>query len=80
MTNAGGAAGSKADDPANKPIDHDNAAGDEHKAPEKPGEKIEMKKLFGKSLGTVASLSKLLPTGTTLAFQTMAPAFTKGGE
>ncbi|PUZ43835.1 hypothetical protein GQ55_8G039100 [Panicum hallii var. hallii] len=43
-----------------------------------PGEK--MKQLFGKSLGTVASLSKLLPTGTTLAFQTMAPAFTKGGE
>ncbi|RLM58008.1 uncharacterized protein C2845_PM18G01400 [Panicum miliaceum] len=39
-----------------------------------------MKQLFGKSLGTVASLSKLLPTGTTLAFQTMAPAFTKGGE
>ncbi|KAG2555956.1 uncharacterized protein LOC120686860 [Panicum virgatum] len=43
-----------------------------------PGEK--MKQLFDKSLGTVASLSKLLPTGTTLAFQTMAPAFTKGGE
>ncbi|RLM69891.1 uncharacterized protein C2845_PM17G02960 [Panicum miliaceum] len=36
--------------------------------------------LFDKSLGTVANLSKLLPTGTTLAFQTMAPAFTKGGE
>ncbi|KAG2560289.1 hypothetical protein PVAP13_8KG053100 [Panicum virgatum] len=35
---------------------------------------------FDKSLGAVANLSKLLPTGTTLAFQTMAPAFTKGGE
>ncbi|OEL21802.1 hypothetical protein BAE44_0017179 [Dichanthelium oligosanthes] len=31
------------------------------------------------SLGTAAGLSKLLPTGTTLAFQAMAPSFTRGG-
>jgi hypothetical protein len=31
-------------------------------------------------MGTVASLSKLLPTGTTLAFETMAPPFTRGGQ
>ena len=42
MTNAGGATGSKADDPANKPIDH--AAGNEHKEADKPAEK--MKELF----------------------------------
>ncbi|CAN6380694.1 unnamed protein product [Urochloa humidicola] len=39
-----------------------------------------MKRAMDKSLGTVESLSKLLPTGTTLAFQTMAPSFTKGGQ
>jgi hypothetical protein len=33
-----------------------------------------------KSLGSAANLSKLLPIGTTLAFRTMALAFTKGGE
>jgi hypothetical protein len=37
-------------------------------------------RFFDKSLWTAASLSKLLPTGTTLAFQTMAPSFTKGGQ
>ncbi|KAF8759295.1 hypothetical protein HU200_010333 [Digitaria exilis] len=31
-------------------------------------------------MGTVAGLRKLLPAGTTLAFETMAPAFTRGGE
>ncbi|KAJ1254470.1 hypothetical protein BS78_K058700 [Paspalum vaginatum] len=36
--------------------------------------------VFDRSLGTAAGLSKLLPTGTTLAFQTMAPSFTNGGE
>ena len=35
--------------------------------------------IFDKTLGTAAGLSKLLPTGTTLAFQTMAPSFTRGG-
>ena len=35
--------------------------------------------IFDKLLGTAAGLSKLLPTGTTLAFQTMAPSFTRGG-
>nr|CAB3491004.1 unnamed protein product [Digitaria exilis] len=34
---------------------------------------------FDKSIGTAADLSKLLPTGTTMAFQTMAPSFTRGG-
>ncbi|KAF8641948.1 hypothetical protein HU200_067663 [Digitaria exilis] len=34
---------------------------------------------FDKSIGTAAGLSKLLPTGTTMAFQTMAPSFTRGG-
>jgi hypothetical protein len=48
---------------------------------EKPnGEAKNMKTwLVDKSLGSAANLSKLLPTGTTLAFETMAPAFTKGG-
>uniref|UniRef100_A0ACD5Z7A2 Uncharacterized protein n=1 Tax=Avena sativa TaxID=4498 RepID=A0ACD5Z7A2_AVESA len=44
------------------------------------GDRKTGRRLFDKSLGTAASLSKLLPTGTTLAFQTMAPSFTKGGE
>nr|CAB3454201.1 unnamed protein product [Digitaria exilis] len=38
------------------------------------------KLVFHKSIGTVAGLRKLLPAGTTLAFETMAPAFTRGGE
>ncbi|KAK3166269.1 hypothetical protein QOZ80_1AG0043620 [Eleusine coracana subsp. coracana] len=36
--------------------------------------------LIDKPLGTAANLSKLLPTGTTLTFQTLAPSFTKGGN
>ncbi|KAF8641949.1 hypothetical protein HU200_067664 [Digitaria exilis] len=38
------------------------------------------RRLFDKSLGTVATLSRLLPTGTTLAFQTLAPSFANGGR
>ncbi|KAJ1274474.1 hypothetical protein BS78_05G064300 [Paspalum vaginatum] len=45
----------------------------------KEGEK-EKRLVFDRSLGTAAGLSKLLPTGTTLAFQTMAPSFTNSGE
>ncbi|XP_062181772.1 protein DMP10-like [Phragmites australis] len=58
----------------------------EQKAPPSPSDaekKVEQspkKGLFDKSLGTAANLSKLLPTGTTLAFQTMAPSFTNRGN
>uniref|UniRef100_A0ACD5TCA7 Uncharacterized protein n=1 Tax=Avena sativa TaxID=4498 RepID=A0ACD5TCA7_AVESA len=55
---------------------------DNQQQPEKKknGDRSTGRRLFDKSLGTAASLSRLLPTGTTLAFQTMAPSFTKGGE
>ncbi|WVZ54287.1 hypothetical protein U9M48_005109 [Paspalum notatum var. saurae] len=53
---------------------------EEKKKKEKEGNEKKRPVLFDKSLGTAAGLSKLLPTGTTLAFQTMAPSFTNGGE
>ncbi|KAJ1276776.1 hypothetical protein BS78_05G241000 [Paspalum vaginatum] len=45
------------------------------------GEQQSRKKgVFHKSMGTAAGLRKLLPAGTTLAFETMAPSFTRGGQ
>ncbi|CAL4994917.1 unnamed protein product [Urochloa decumbens] len=46
----------------------------------KNGDQSKKKPVFHKSMGTVAGLRKLLPAGTTLAFETMAPAFTRGGQ
>jgi len=46
----------------------------------KNGDQSNKKPVFHKSMGTVAGLRKLLPDGTTLAFETMAPAFTRGGQ
>jgi hypothetical protein len=48
--------------------------------PAKNGDQSMKKRLFHKSMGTTAGLRKLLPAGTTLAFETMAPSFTKGGQ
>ncbi|KAF7075658.1 hypothetical protein CFC21_080417 [Triticum aestivum] len=36
--------------------------------------------LYDKTLSTASNLARLLPTGTTTAFQTLAPSFTNHGE
>lgn len=37
-------------------------------------------KLYDKTLSTASNLARLLPTGTTTAFQTLAPSFTNHGD
>ncbi|TVU07036.1 hypothetical protein EJB05_47075, partial [Eragrostis curvula] len=49
-------------------------------APQRKKGETGLTRIVDRSLGTAANLSKLLPTGTTLAFQTMAPSFSRGGD
>ncbi|XP_066341327.1 protein DMP10-like [Miscanthus floridulus] len=65
-------------------LDSKNGNGPKSNTTNQPSKSIDddskkKRPIFSKSLGTAAGLSKLLPTGTTLAFQTMAPSFTRGG-
>ncbi|CAN6374328.1 unnamed protein product [Urochloa humidicola] len=50
--------------------------GNNHKEPETTGKDY---RLVDKSMGIAASLSMLLPTSATLAFETLVPSFTNGG-
>ncbi|KAF7092434.1 hypothetical protein CFC21_094922 [Triticum aestivum] len=48
--------------------------------PPKPTRRGGSSSLYDKTLSTASNLARLLPTGTTTAFQTLAPSFTNHGE